>query len=124
MHLPDSELMVIQLLWDRSPQSAEDLMELLGQQRGWAASTVKTLLARLVKKGALGFDRDGRRFLYHPIWRREDYVRRASESFLHTLFGGKIAPLVAQLTSQRKLSPEDQAELAVLLRDLESHGER
>ena len=49
MQLPDSEFAVIQLLWNRAPQAADDLIAQLGDERGWAASTVKTLLARLVR---------------------------------------------------------------------------
>lgn len=119
MQLPDSEFAVIQLLWNRAPQAADDLIAQLGDERGWAASTVKTLLARLVKKGALRFERDGRRFLYWPAWERDAYVATASRSFLDTLFGGRLSPLVAHLSHQRALSDEDRAELARLLREIE-----
>lgn len=120
MHLPDSELAVIQLLWDQSPQTAEELIARLAAERGWSASTVKTLLARLVKKGALRFERDGRRFLYAPLLEREAYVDQASKSFLDTLFGGRLAPLVAHLSDRRALTEEDRRQLARLLREIEA----
>jgi predicted transcriptional regulator len=123
MQLPDSELAVIELLWSSAPSSAEDLIATLGAARGWQPSTVKTLLARLVKKGALRFERDGRRFLYWPLWEREDYVATASKTFLETLFGGHLTPLVAHLSRQRKLSESDRRALAELLAELEQqHG--
>lgn len=123
MQLPDSEFAVIEVLWDSSPQSAEELIARLGVSRGWQASTVKTLLARLVKKGALHFDRDGRRFLYRPAWEREAYVLNASRTFLDTLFGGSLTPLVAHLSKHRELSESDRQQLAALLADLErDHG--
>jgi BlaI family transcriptional regulator, penicillinase repressor len=123
MQLPDSELLVIEALWASAPQSAEDLIALLGTSRGWQPSTVKTLLARLVKKGALHFERDGRRFLYRPAWQREAYVLKASKTFLETLFGGSLTPLVAHLSKHRELSERERDELIELLRDLEQRRE-
>lgn len=120
MHLPDSELAVIQLLWDQSPQTAEELIARLADERGWAASTVKTLLARLVRKGALRFEREGRRFLYSPLLERAAYVAQASRSFLDTLFGGRLTPLVAHLSDRHALTEEDRQQLAKLLRELEA----
>lgn len=77
----------------------------------------------MVKKGALHFDRDGRRFLYRPAWEREVYVLNASRTFLDTLFGGNLTPLVAHLSKHRELSESDRQQLAALLADLErDHG--
>ncbi len=120
MPLPDSELAVIEVLWANAPQSAEELIAQLSTTRGWQASTVKTLLARLVKKGALRFERDGRRFLYSPAWERDAYVAIASKSFLDTLFGGRLTPLVAHLSAHRSLSESDQKALVELLKQIEA----
>ena len=123
MQLPDSEFAVIEILWANAPQSAEELIAQLSASRGWQASTVKTLLARLVKKGALHFERDGRRFLYSPAWQRDAYVASASKSFLDTLFGGRLTPLVAHLSAQRNLTEADQKELRILLQQIEAKHE-
>ncbi len=119
MQLPDSELAVMECLWTSAPQTAEDLIAHLGEARGWQPSTVKTLLARLVKKGALSFERDGRRFLYAPVWEREAFVLKASRSFLDSLFDGRLTPLVAHLSRHRKLSAADRDELAKLLEQMD-----
>lgn len=123
MQLPDSEFAVIESLWSVAPQTAEDLIASLGAARGWQASTVKTLLARLVKKGALRFEREGRRFLYWPAWERDAYVLKASRTFLDTLFEGRLTPLVAHLSRHRKLSDADRQALTALLQEIErQHG--
>lgn len=119
MQLPDSEFAVIEALWAAAPQTAEDLIARLSESRGWQASTVKTLLARLVKKGALRFERDGRRFLYWPSWERDAYVLKASRTLLDTLFAGRLTPLVAHLSRHRSLSEADRKALAQLLQDIE-----
>ena len=123
MQLPDSEFAVIESLWASAPQTAEDVITSLGETRGWQPSTVKTLLARLVKKGALRYERDGRRFLYWPAWERDAYVGAASRNFLDTLFNGHLTPLVAHLSRHRALTAADRKALGELLADLErQHG--
>lgn len=123
MQLPDSEFAVIEALWAASPQSAEELIAQLGTRRGWQPSTVKTLLARLVKKGALSFEREGRRFLYRPAWNRDAYVLKTSNTLLDTLFGGNLTPLVAHLSKHRKLTESDRAALVDLLSELDRNHE-
>lgn len=124
MQLPEAEFAVMEALWSRSPQTAEELLASLGEARGWQPSTLKTLLARLVKKQALRFERDGRRFLYTPIWQREAYVLKAARTFLDTLFDGSLTPLVAHLSAHRKLRASDRKALAELLRELEKQDAR
>lgn len=119
MELPDSELAVMDLLWTEAPRTSEDLIQHLGDARGWQPSTVKTLLARLVRRGAVRAERDARRFQYWPLWQREQYLNQATRNFLDSLFGGQLAPLVAHLSQHRTLSPEERQALSKLLKDLE-----
>ena len=86
----------------------------------WQDATVKTLLNRLLNKGAIEAAKDGRRYLYSPKLRREDWVMGESESLLARLFDGRVAPLVAHFSQHRKLGAEDLAELRRLIDDLES----
>ena len=76
---------------------------------------MKTLLNRLLNKGAIEADKDGRRYLYRPLLRREDWVLDESESLLARLFDGRVAPLVAHFSEHRKLSAQDVAELRRLV---------
>src|SRR3989344_3710843 len=62
----ESEMQILSALWDESPQSATDLAENVGAANGWTLATVKTLVARLVQKGAVTAEAEGRRFLYSP----------------------------------------------------------
>lgn len=123
MQLPESELAVMEMLWADAPRTSEALIAELGETRGWQPSTVKTLLARLVRKGALQAEPDGRRFLYSPALPREQFLNQATRHFLDTLFGGRLTPLVAHLSDQRALSAADRKALVHLLQDLEQkHG--
>ena len=121
MQLPESELAVMDLLWVEAPQTSESLITKLGETRGWQPSTVKTLLSRLVSKGALRAERDGRRFMYWPAWQRSQCVSQATRTFLESWFGGQLTPLVAHLSQHRTLRPAERKALAKLLRDLENN---
>jgi predicted transcriptional regulator len=114
--ISDAEAHVMDVLWRAAaPLVAEQIVEALSATRNWQAATVKTLLNRLLKKGAIAAQKDGRRFLYHAVLKREDWLATESEGLLDRLFGGRIAPLVAYFGSQRKLSPTDIQELRKLI---------
>lgn len=114
----DAELEVLEALWTEAPAAASDIAERLKKRTKWSAQTVKTLLARLVEKGAVAHEPDGRRYLYRPLLSREDYAREATSSIVDRLFGGRAAPLVAHLADNGKLTPKDIAELEKILKEL------
>jgi BlaI family penicillinase repressor len=68
-----------------------------------------------VKKEALGFEKEGRDYLYRPLVKEVDCVRAVSDSFLDRVFGGALAPMVAHFVEQKKMSPEQIRELKRLL---------
>jgi BlaI family transcriptional regulator, penicillinase repressor len=117
--ISEAESAVLAVLWDRGPATAEDVSAALAAPRGWQDSTVKTLLGRLLKKGAVRAQKDGRRFIYTPALAREEWLSRESESLLNRLYGGRVAPLVAHFSRHRKLSKRDIRELKRLIGELE-----
>jgi predicted transcriptional regulator len=116
--ITDAEFDVLEALWEQAPAAASDIFNRLKHRKGWSAQTVKTLLARLVDKGAVAHAPDGRRYLYRPIVSREDYARDAAASVIDRLFGGRAAPLVANLADSGKLTRKDIAELEAILKEL------
>lgn len=119
MRISDAESVVMQVLWAASPLAAEDVFAAVAGDQGWQEPTVKTLLNRLLKKGAISAERDGRRYLYAPVLTREAWLRQESESVLDRLFGGRIAPMVAHFSAGGRVSRKDLAELRRLLEDLD-----
>jgi len=116
----DSEMQVLSALWDKAPQTAADLTIRIGKINGWTQATVKTLLARLVQKGAVTAEADGRRYLYRPAVDRAEAVAEESQRFVDRLFGGRVSPLIAHLAEREALSDADIAEIEALLRKLKS----
>lgn len=119
IRISESEAKVMQVLWEEHPLAAERVVEKLAVNESWAASTVKTLLNRLLKKGAISAEPDGRRYHYRPLLSRRAYVASESRSLLDRLFDGKVAPLVSHFAENRKLGKRDLAELRRLLDEME-----
>lgn len=117
--ISDAESEVMQVLWRKAPRSAEDVIEALSATQDWQDATVKTLLNRLLNKGAIAAEKDGRRYLYSPLMSREQWIAGESESLLERLFDGRVAPLVAHFSQHRKLSKKDIAELRLLVEELD-----
>jgi predicted transcriptional regulator len=116
----ESEMQVLSALWDEAPQTAADLTRRIGAINGWTQATVKTLLARLVQKGAVTAEADGRRYLYRPAIDRAEAVGEESQRFVDRLFGGRVSPLIAHLAEREALSDADIVEIEALLRKLKS----
>lgn len=120
MRISGAESLIMEALWRRSPISAEEVAATVGADQGWSDTTVKTLLARLVKKKAAAAARDGRRFLYAPLIARADYVQDESRNLLDRLFDGRLAPLVSHFAETKQLSAEDITELKRLIAELDN----
>jgi len=115
--ISDAESQIMRTLWERHPLTADDILAALPAEDGWQLGTVKTLLNRMLNKGALKAERDGRRYLYEPLVAREDWEQGESLGLLDRVFGGRLSPLVAHFSAQRKLSREDAEALRRLLQE-------
>lgn len=119
MQVSEAESIVMEVLWGRSPLGSDEVVAALAARSDWAEPTIKTLLNRLLKKGAIQAERDGRRYLYSPVLTRESWVASQSEGVLERLFGGRVAPLVAHFSERGKLSQDDIDELKRLIGEID-----
>jgi len=124
MQISEAESAVMEVLWQQQPLAAEDVVAALADSRQWQEATIKTLLNRLLKKGAIRATKDGRRYLYAPVLQRQAWMLGESQGLLERLFDGRVAPLVAHFSEHRKLSRNDIAELRKLLEDLDDERRR
>ena len=116
--ISDAEHAVMEVLWRRAPLTATEVSDALAKERDWSLQTVKTLLSRLVAKGVIAHEADGRRYLYRPLVERDAYVAHESQRLVDRLFGGRVTPLVAHLAETQQLSDADIAEIEALLKAL------
>ena len=120
IRISQSELDVMDVLWSQSPLGASEVAEELAARKDWNIRTIKTLLARLVEKGALSTTTEGRRYLYAPLITKDSYAAGATRRLSDRLFGGRAAPLVMHLAKDDGLSEDDIAELEALLAKLKN----
>ncbi|OOG57338.1 BlaI/MecI/CopY family transcriptional regulator [Rhodanobacter sp. C03] len=120
--ISDAESRVMEVLWQQAPQTSEDIVAALLEPTGWHEKTIKTLLNRLLGKGAIGAEKDGRRYLYSPLLRREEWQQQESRSLLDRVFGGKLTPLLTHFSQHEKLSAKEIAELRKLIDAIDRKG--
>ena len=116
----EAEYAVMEVLWKDAPLTAAEVADRVPAERGWSIRTVKTMLARLLAKGVLAHEEQGRRYLYRPAIARADYVAQESGRLIDRMFGGRVTPLVAQLAERDRLSEADIVEIEALLKALKS----
>ena len=101
-HITAAEWEVMNALWTRGPLSAADIVDHVAARKPWRRRTIRTLLDRLVRKGALALDSDSTPYLYSPKISFQDCIRAESRSFLDRAFGGE--PVAMLLHPIRVLS--------------------
>ncbi|WP_100261148.1 BlaI/MecI/CopY family transcriptional regulator [Qipengyuania seohaensis] len=116
--ISEAEHAVMEALWTESPLSAAEVCERVCADNDWSMPTVKTLLGRLVAKRVIGTEPQGRKFLYHPLIERSDYVGGESRRLVDRLFGGRAAPLFAHLAENEALTDSDLEEIEALLKEM------
>ena len=123
MEITKTELQIMEAVWKCAPCDAQQVITELNTQAEWHEKTAKTLLGRLVKKGALQYNKQGRSYIYSPLIAQDEYRLKESESFVQRLFKGKLSPLVATFASRDKLTKQDVDELKQIIKDWESNKE-
>ena len=114
--ISDAEWQVMDVIWDAAaPLNANDVVDRLAGRADWSPRTVKTMLNRLVNKGALAFQAEGKRYLYEPAVSREACVRAQSRSFLSRVFGGAAGAALLHFVEQHDLTPAEIEQLKRVL---------
>jgi BlaI family transcriptional regulator, penicillinase repressor len=111
----DTEWDLLEALWASERATAREVAEALSKKRGWAVSTTKTLLDRMVAKGLVAARQVGNVWEYTPAVRRLDARRSAWAEFVGKAFGGASAPALHFLAKDAKLSKKELAELRAML---------
>src|SRR3954449_6354031 len=122
--ISDSEWDVMGPIWEAGACTAADVIKALRATHDWNHSTIRTLLARLVEKGALAYEVDGSRYIYRAAVSRRSCVRREGRSFLEKAFGGDVAALLAHFVEESSLDRGQVEQLRQLLARKKSPREK
>lgn len=115
INISDAEWQVMQLIWEHRSAAAAEVIALLSPRTGWQHRTIRTLLARLVEKGALSARAEGNRYVYTPLVSRSRCIRQESRAFLNKVFGGDATELLVHFVRDTNISAEEIDKLKRLL---------
>jgi len=119
LQISAAESQLMEALWRKAPLTPEEIIAATAKPNDWGPGTVRTLITRLLRKGALAGARQDGGYFYTPLISRADYVGSESQILLDRLFGGQVAPLVAHFVTQQKLTTADIRKLRKLIEELE-----
>ncbi|MFA1820773.1 penicillinase repressor BlaI [Virgibacillus oceani] len=113
--ISEAEWEVMNVLWQKWPQTANDVITSLQGQKDWKAKTIRTLLDRLVQKGVVHVDKEHRVYTFYPLYSQDDCQRAEAESFIKRIYGGTVKSMLVQFIEEDSLSEEDIEELKSIL---------
>ena len=115
MQLNSSEWKVMNALWRKHPATAREVLDQMVPETAWAYTTLKTLLTRLVEKGAVREEKQGNASVYTPLLEQSEARTEAVSSLVERVFDGAAASLLQHLLAEKKLSRRDRDELSAML---------
>ena len=113
--ISEAEFQVMKIVWEHAPVSTNQVTEYLTRTTKWSPKTIQTMLKRLVQKNALTYDKEGRVFIYTPLFGHEDYVNQESRHFLQRFYNGNVVSMVTAFMDMEELSQQEVDELKELL---------
>ena len=113
--ISESEWSVMRVLWSNGPLTANQVVDEFSGKTKWKPKTIKTLITRLMKKGAVKFEKEGREYRYYPAVSETECVATERRSFVRRVYGGTTKPMLAAFLEDAELSAEDISELKKIL---------
>ncbi len=113
--ISESEWEIMNVLWDKAPQTANDIILSLQESTDWKPKTIRTLLDRLVQKDVVGVNKDQRVYTFYPFYSQEECQRAETESFIKRIYGGTMKSMLVQFIHEDTLSDDDINELRTIL---------
>lgn len=110
-----AEWEVMEVLWNAGPMAARDVYAALSQERSWDIKTVRTLLSRLVEKGAIEYDQVGNSYLYRAAYTKDRLVCGEVRNVANRTLDGSVSALFASFIREEQLEPEEIEKLRKLL---------
>lgn len=113
--LSGAEWEVMKIVWDQEPLAARDVYAALPNNIKWASKTVKTLLSRLVAKGALDYEQIGNSYLYRAAVAREQMTRHEVRGLFQRVAGAALSPVLTNFIEEADLTNEEIRQLKKVL---------
>ena len=109
-NISESEWLIMNKLWEKSPITAAEIVEKVQQERDLEVTTIKTLLRRLISKKAVSFtvdEKNSKLYYYFPIVAQDDCVLEESKQFLHLYYENNLNKMFATFLENADLSSDE-----------------
>ena len=113
--ISEAEFEVMKIVWKSAPINTNEITERLLKTTSWSAKTIQTLIKRLVTKGALTYEKQGRVFVYTPLVKEDEYINQESNSFLKRFYDGDISAMLSAYLENNQLSKTEICHLRSIL---------
>ncbi|MDR0138576.1 penicillinase repressor BlaI [Metabacillus idriensis] len=113
--ISESEWEIMNVLWEKAPQSASDIISSLQESTDWKPKTIRTLLDRLVQKDVVGVNKNQRVYTFYPLYTQEECQRAETQSFINRIYGGTLKSMLVQFIQEDSLSDDEIKELRFIL---------
>lgn len=120
--ISEAEFEVMKVVWKYAPINTNEITEKLTQTTNWSPKTIQTMIKRLVSKKALTYEKQSRVFVYTPLVKEDEYIRRESNTFLNRFYDGNIISMLASYIEDDKLSEAEIDTLRSLLSEKHKKG--
>lgn len=120
--ISEAEFEVMKVVWKYAPINTNEITEKLTQTTNWSPKTIQTLIKRLVSKKALTYEKQSRVFVYTPLIKEDEYIRRESNTFLNRFYDGNITSMLVSYIEDDKLSETEIDTLRSLLSEKQKKG--
>lgn len=115
--ISESEWEIMKLVWKSNPITSDEIISSLSDKMNWSSQTVKTFINRLLKKGAINFEKSGRNYLYYPIVSEKECIKAENQSFLERVYDGALGMLFSNFLENESLSEKEIENLQKLLEE-------
>ncbi|MVX65341.1 CopY/TcrY family copper transport repressor [Clostridium chromiireducens] len=115
--ISEAEWEVMKLLWKKNSLTSEKIIASLSEYNDWSDQTIKTFITRLIKKGAIGYEKTGRVYNYYPLVSEDECVKSENEFFLKKVYNGALNMLFTKFLEEENLSINEIEELENILKD-------
>lgn len=115
----DAELEIMKVIWKAKEPITSLVIGKAVKKRGWKKTTIATFLTRLVEKGAISAEKQGKIYYYTPLISQKEYRKTQTKKLITSLYNGSVKDFAVSFFEEQKLSDADIEELKAIFQNEE-----
>lgn len=119
--LSESEIYIMHVIWEKGRATSFDILEQVKIDKKISENTIRTLLARMVKKKAIAVtEKNSKTYVYEPLINKDEFLEVQGDNFLENVYRGAIKSLMLNFVKKNKLKQNDVEDL---LKEIKKTGD-